>query len=79
MYDVILQPITPESNIPFKKVLLISDGITITTATLKGMDENGYIFNMTVTSVGVDGDIQHITRTPFRPTHYAILNITINK
>ena len=79
MYDVNLQSITPESNIPFKKVLLVSDGTTITTATLGGIDENGYTFNLTVSNIGVNGNIQPVTRIMFKPTHYTILNITIEK
>lgn len=77
MYDVNLQPITSESNIPFKKVLLLSDGVTVTTGTLKGIDERGYTFNLTVSSVAIDGTIKPATRGIFKPTHYTILTITL--
>lgn len=80
MYNVNLQPITPESNIPFKKVLLLSDGKTVTTGIVKGMNANGeYQFTYTSTSCGIDGEIKPIMRTISDPTYYAILNITIEK
>ena len=78
MYDVNLQPITSESNIPFKKVLLLSNGKTVSTGILKGINANGeHQFTFTSTSCGVDGTIQTLMRTIDEPTHYAILTITL--
>ena len=80
MYDVNLQPITSESNIPFRKVLLVSNGSTISTALLTGMNEDGrYVFKLTPDNIGVNGLPIPVTRELFIPTHYAILNITLNE
>lgn len=77
MYDVILQPITSESNIPFKKVLLLSNGTTVTVGLLKGMNQDGYIFQLFQSNTGVDGSMKEITRMPFKATHYTVLNIEL--
>ena len=79
MYDVNLQPITPESKIPFKKVLLLSNGEMAVTGILKSIDENGYSLTMALGYIGLDGTVKPVTRLIFKPTHYAILNISIEK
>lgn len=80
MYDVNLQLITPESNIPFRKVLLVSNGTTVSTALFVGKNEDGTcVFKLTPDNIGVDGLTKPITRCAFNPTHYAILNISIKK
>lgn len=79
MYDVNLQPITSESKIPFKKVLLLSNGDTVETGFLRSVDADGFVFSFTSTSVGINGEQRPLMRTTIHPTHYAILNITIEK
>jgi len=78
MYDVILQPITPESNIPFDKYLLLYDGSVAMTGKLTAITKNGFIFSR----VGVFNlfpFLLDVEGVDYQPTHYAILNITINK
>ncbi len=75
MYDVILQPITPESNIPFDKILLLSDGTAVFTGKLYSITSQGHRFKTTE-----QGDFMSLFTTNVNtPTHYAILNITLQK
>lgn len=75
MYDVILQPITSESNIPFDKVLLLSDGNAVFTGKLQSITAQGHQFKTTE-----QGDFMSMfTISTSKPTHYAILKITLEK
>lgn len=77
MYDVILQPITSESKIPFDKYLLLYDGTLAVTGKLHSITRDGFIFRR----IG-EVDIFAIfgrSELTYNPTHYAILNITIEK
>lgn len=75
MYEVILQPITSESNIPFDKVLLLSDGNAVFTGKLQSITVQGHQFKTTE-----QGDfISFFTTSTNKPTHYAVLNISLSK
>ena len=75
MYDVNLQPITPESNIPFNKILLLSDGTAVFTGKLQSITAQGHQFKTTE-----QGDfISLFTTSGNQPTHYTILNISLIK
>lgn len=78
MIDIELQRITKDSVIPFGKYLLLYDGNAVMTGKLDAITKNGFIFSR----VGVgslfpwllDADM-----TDYKPTHYAILNIQLQK
>lgn len=75
MYDVILQPITSESNIPFDKILLLSDGSAVFTGKLQSITAQGHQFKTTE-----QGDFMSLFTTSVnKPTHYTILNIKLEK
>lgn len=77
MYDIKLQPITPESKIPFDKYLLLYDGNIAVTGKLHSITKDGFVFRR----IGKINLFEFFGRTElgFNPTYYAILNITIDK
>ncbi len=78
MYDVILQPITSESKIPFDKYLLLYDGNSAMTGKLNAITKNGFVFSR----VGVFTlfpFLLDVDGVDYKPTHYAILNIKLEK
>ena len=77
MYDVILQPITSESKIPFDKYLLLYDGQLAMTGKLSSITKDGFTFSR----IGIFTPFEFFGgyEPKFIPTHFAILNITIEK
>ena len=77
MYDVNLQPITSESKIPFDKYLLLYDGNIAVTGRLSAITKSGFQFSKvgTIDLTTLFG----MYEVTFTPTHYAILNISIEK
>lgn len=77
MYDVNLQPITSESKIPFDKYLLLYDGDKAVTGKLTAITKDGFQFSRIgfFNVFAFFGEPESI----FIPTHYAILNISIEK
>lgn len=77
MYDVILQPITPESKIPFDKYLLLYDGNMAVTGKLHAITKDGFVFRK-VCCVDVF-EIFGRSEFSFNPTHYTVLTIQLEK
>lgn len=75
MCDVILQPITSESKIPFDKILLLSDGTAVFTGKLRSITAQGHQFKTTEP----DDFMSFFTTSVNKPTHFAILNIKLEK
>ncbi len=75
MYDINLQPITPESKIPFDKYLLLYDGNIAVTGKLHSITKDRFVFRR----IGEVNLFEFFGRTEFgfNPTHYSILNITV--
>lgn len=76
MIDIELQRITKDSVIPFDKYLLLYDGEVAMTGKLVAITKEGMQFSRVGTFNMFDlmfGEYD----TKFIPTHYAILNITL--
>jgi hypothetical protein len=78
MIDIELQRITKDSVIPFDKYLLLYDEEVVMTGKLVAITKEGMQFSRVGMFNVLDMFIQGADMT-FKPTHYAILNITINK
>lgn len=76
MIDIELQRITKDSVIPFDKYLLLYDGKLAMTGKLVAITKEGMQFSRVGMFNMFDMFIQGADIT-FKPTHYAILNITL--
>jgi hypothetical protein len=76
MIDIELQRITKDSVIPFDKYLLLYDGNGVMTGKLTAITKNGFVFSrvgiFTLFPLLLD-----VEERDYKPTHYAILNITL--
>ncbi len=76
MIDIELQRITKDSVIPFDKYLLLYDGNAVMTGKLDAITKNGFIFSR-VGIITLFPFLLDIEERGYKPTHYAILNITL--
>lgn len=75
--EVVLQPILKDSQIPFDKYLLLYDGASAVTGKLHAIKQEGFVFRR----IGEINLFEFLGNKElgFNPTHYAILNIVLQK